>query len=319
MQVFQICVCGQVYAGARAFVFPGTSFRGSAPLWATSGSSSALQTLPNGHKIKNVALFQSSAVQMMSYVVSLATAIDDLTEVEKRGREQASLRHEYHEIVDDVLSRGWQHFDESESYVISQEESNKMDTENARPSTYGEITPRGVRQLLSHMQLYDGDYDDVVFLDLGSGVGKLVVQVYIEVPTLSQSIGIEMASSRHANAIQAWNSVKDETESLRQSVCGDSNMLSVNNVTLEQGDMFEMDLNDVTHIYISSPCFGSLVMDRLALKLATDTPNLHCVATVHPFPDHAEMFLGQPDIRFVEQTWTAPDVEEVYVYWPGRL
>ena len=319
MKIFQICVWTHLFTWVRAFVFPGTSRpRASASLWATSDIPS-LQTFPNSHKIKNVAFFQSSTVQMMSYVVLLAETIDDMTAKEGEGQEHKSPRHEHNEIVDDVLSRGWQDFDESESYIISEEEANKMDTKNVRPSTYGEITPRGTRQLLSHIQLYDGDYENAVFLDLGSGVGKLVVHAYIEVPTLSQSIGIEMASSRHTNAIQAWKSIKDEAQALRQIVCGEGNTLSTDRVCLKQGDMFDLDMSHVTHIYISSPCFGSLVMDRLALKLATDAPNLYCVATVVPFPDHAEMFLGQPDVKYAEQTWTAPDVEEIYVYWPGRL
>lgn len=48
------------------------------------------------------------------------------------------------------------------------------------------------------------DQEDIIFWDLGSGWGKLVVQSYLELPRIQRSIGIEFAPTRHEKASQAW-------------------------------------------------------------------------------------------------------------------
>ena len=99
-----------------------------------------------------------------------------------------------------------------------------------KPSTYGEITPLGARQLFGAMGLYDynrnrkrqhsdSDADDADdadddggahFYDLGSGTGKLVAQAVLELSspllgktTLKKATGIELSPSRHKAAIQS--------------------------------------------------------------------------------------------------------------------
>jgi SAM-dependent methyltransferase len=107
----------------------------------------------------------------------------------------------------------------------------KKTTMIMKPSTYGEITPLGARQLFGAMGLYDynrsryryrksqhsdSDADDadddggVHFYDLGSGTGKLVAQAVLELSspllgktTLKKATGIELSPSRHKSAIQS--------------------------------------------------------------------------------------------------------------------
>jgi hypothetical protein len=65
----------------------------------------------------------------------------------------------------------------------------------------------------------DDDNDDdraVVFYDLGSGVGRLVTQIYLDQPwRIQKSVGIELALDRHELAVQALAGIRDyfdETE-----------------------------------------------------------------------------------------------------------
>jgi hypothetical protein len=100
----------------------------------------------------------------------------------------------------------------------------KKTTMIMKPSTYGEITPLGARQLFGAMGLYDynryrkgqhfdsdaDDDDGAHFYDLGSGTGKLVAQAVLELSspllgktTLKKATGIELSPSRHQAAIQS--------------------------------------------------------------------------------------------------------------------
>jgi hypothetical protein len=65
-------------------------------------------------------------------------------------------------------------------------------------STYGEITSLGVRQMCDRVGISESD----VFLDMGSGVGKAVLQIALERGT-RRSIGVELSRSRHRNAGKA--------------------------------------------------------------------------------------------------------------------
>merc|ERR1712183_404810 len=116
----------------------------------------------------------------------------------------------------------------------------------ARPSTYGEITPIGLRQIARATNLDDLD-GHAVLMDLGSGVGKLVAQAFLEWPGVIRAVGIEMFASRTKRARDAWNAVvsSGEKEALRSS----ARSLAASSVTLArpeneeiifvQGDLFE--------------------------------------------------------------------------------
>ena len=76
-------------------------------------------------------------------------------------------------------------------------------------STYGEITVKGFRELARRIELGVGDN----FLDLGSGVGRTVVQAALEFGC-QQSYGVEMSPSRHRRAQLAVNAVIAKREQL---------------------------------------------------------------------------------------------------------
>mmetsp|Transcript_6680 Transcript_6680/g.9544 ORF Transcript_6680/g.9544 Transcript_6680/m.9544 type:complete len:290 (+) Transcript_6680:144-1013(+) len=98
----------------------------------------------------------------------------------------------------------------------------KEESDRPGSSTYGEITELGARQLFTFMNLLKKDTTtnsnnsgSVKFFDVGSGTGKLVLQAYMELSSLSKSVGIELALSRHDIAVQVYNELYHSSQSLQ--------------------------------------------------------------------------------------------------------
>ena len=120
-----------------------------------------------------------------------------------------------------------------DGFEISNEEEQLMNGINNskgsghNPSTYGEVTTLGARQLFHFMKLIkdknskDSDDDDDFrnsnnhFIDLGSGNGKLVVQAHLEIPSLNRVEGIELSPARYENAISSWGEIREAAKDLR--------------------------------------------------------------------------------------------------------
>ncbi len=257
----------------------------------------------------------------------------------------SSFEVERRQKVDDILSKGWESMD---GYELSEEEmklfNKKMKVQEevgndedepyeSSPSTYGEITELGARQLFNYMNLYSDENDDgdgsnsyaepLVFVDLGCGTGKLLIQAFMELPSLQKIIGVELAPSRCQIARNAWNNLQTEAKNARMmhgrsdlSEPKGCNVEDVVDIDLDiiQGDMFELDVSSVTHMYIASLCFTDDMMERLGEKLSREAKKLRCVASLKPFPEsfHARLFQGQkgnehdngPKQRYIEMSWT---------------
>jgi len=175
-----------------------------------------------------------------------------------------------------------------------------IDTDSRwKPSTYGEITPLGARQLFVAMELTDSSpvnnegssgQGPAHFFDLGSGTGKLVGQVVLELPheIVGKATGIELSPSRHESAIRArealfqWprrsNNAADLSDMIQMdsedgdnsydfSVSEESIIRSTNKLELLEGDLFDVDLSTATHVYVASLCFPENLMLRLENRL----------------------------------------------------
>lgn len=102
-------------------------------------------------------------------------------------------------------------------------------TEGPNPSTYGEITILGARQLFHHMRLTHNNIHRKVanginrnnerpkyhFYDLGSGGGRLVIQSYLELPSVVKAVGIEFSPSRHNIATRTWKDLARNGDAAR--------------------------------------------------------------------------------------------------------
>ena len=230
------------------------------------------------------------------------------------------------------------------------------------PSTYGEVTSLGARQLFDRMGILKNertkatttkkqdDDDDVVFMDMGSGAGKLVLQAFLEIPSIRQAIGIELAPSRHEAAINAkerlhemlysfsqtsspsLSSVNEEDvyqfwlQRMKQQIAtttmGDDKDVSIlPSLQFYQDDILNADLSNVSHIYVASLCFPTILMEKLERRItetlqqnrqqqqSKTSSKLRCIASIQKFPT-----MTYSRVEYIEMSWTKPKGSKVYFY-----
>jgi Histone methylation protein DOT1 len=212
--------------------------------------------------------------------------------------------------IDDLLNEHWKG---KCTWLRDEAEKDK------KKFTYGEMTPLGVRQLIQFLGLQTIDVHDeanqmdpTVFYDLGSGAGKLVVQMFLE-KVASISIGVELSKRRHELAVKSWNSVQEASElSQEDLVCKilqDNQVVEQERVQLWNRDIMETDLSDATHIYISSLCFPKGLADRAA-QLIMDTYQRHrkikvvvSLSDLKPFETDEMRPIWKKSIELIHMTW----------------
>lgn len=214
-----------------------------------------------------------------------------------------------------LLENGWN--SGPDAYSVSVDELNCLDynvmgsdvgVEQPRPSTYGEITELGARQLFHYMGLLGDQASNkrnVTIADLGCGSGKLLVLAYMELSCVERLLGVELSETRYQAAIQAWDQVYEDAFELRLAICNKEAIMNI-----QCDDLFQIDLSTMTHIYVASLCFTDEMMERLAKKLiqdmtmTKDKKDIQVIATLKPFPSTYSRYFGKGDKFFVEMSWT---------------
>ncbi len=159
-------------------------------------------------------------------------------------------------------------------------------------STYGEIMPAATAHLLETLQ--PGPRD--VLYDLGSGVGKFVLQAAMSLKA-KKIVGLELAHARNDIANDALSLAKQHK------------YLLTRNVELRCADVLQADLTDATIIYTCSTAFPPAFMKRLATKLATLRKGL-VFATLQDFDD--ERYFDLIEVHRLDMSWARRT--PVYIY-----
>lgn len=173
------------------------------------------------------------------------------------------------------------------------------------------------------------------FVDLGSGLGKVVMTASLQFPFASCK-GIEIVPYRHNMAYERFvGLLKLAQESLNQlkvAVTAEdpielpwtadmrlSHLLNLpKRASFQLGDMFTCNVSDASLVFIYSTCFGSFI-HKLAHKLADETPE-GCLVTTTTFK------IDHPGLTLIKQlpaqtvAWT-----DIFVYkrvgagpWPEQ-
>lgn len=187
---------------------------------------------------------------------------------------------------------------------------------------YGELGSEELRNYFSELSPYV--QKDGKFLDLGSGLGKVVMTASLYFPFAS-CLGVEIVPYRHRMALERVESlhklVKDAFTNLRVTVKPEdhiptpwtsemraSHLLNLpKRLSFQLGDMFNCDVSNANLIFIYSTCIGALIHD-LAHKLANEAPEGCLVSTTTFKMDHPGLTL----IKFFPAktvAWT-----DVFVY-----
>ena len=139
--------------------------------------------------------------------------------------------------------------------------------ENALYETYGEILYPSVSYLLT---LIEPRVDDI-FVDLGSGVGRLVVQVFLTT-LVKQAYGIEIVDSLHQQALLARQCLLDEVPDF---------FANDRQLNFRLGSFLEIPLHAATIAMVCSTCYSLDMTDALG-HIINDTASIHTVLSLRP-------------------------------------
>jgi predicted nicotinamide N-methyase len=158
---------------------------------------------------------------------------------------------------------------------------------NNYASTYGELTLNGMKTILNKIKNNQRSYLDmnnIRFIDLGSGLGKLplIMSYYFNA---KKSTGVELSVERHNKAMSMYNKLDKELQQ---------------RINYINDDLFKVDLSDYNFIFISNLCFPTELNKRLIEKLKECKKGTNILCS-KPFE--------APHLRFidkfpVEMTWS---------------
>eukprot|EP00933_Yihiella_yeosuensis_P035739 TRINITY_DN29327_c4_g1_i1.p1 TRINITY_DN29327_c4_g1~~TRINITY_DN29327_c4_g1_i1.p1 ORF type:complete len:447 (-),score=43.64 TRINITY_DN29327_c4_g1_i1:121-1461(-) len=185
----------------------------------------------------------------------------------------------------------------------------KLNEPRPREDTYGEVTVKGVMEMLHQLPLGFQINNMSQFVDLGSGIGKMVLQVAI-MTDAAKVTGIELSEERASTASAAKR---------RSFGRGMLSTEESQKIKLLQGDAFLADgrSEGATHIYVSNLCFPPELNDRLVLLLQELENSIQCVMTLRELPIHQGTVNGTRCLRFVqarpvEMSWSKQFMVKYY-------
>lgn len=173
-----------------------------------------------------------------------------------------------------------------------EEQERKFIEDAGGNATYGEIIPESVAQLMDYFKPTSTD----VFFDLGSGIGKVCVQVALTTP--AKAVGVELSSTRYAMAQQA-----------RQALIEKNILIIPSKLEFKNENILDADLSQGTIFFLCSTCFSDDLMSALTKKIANNGKKVQ-VATLRQLPDTGDFTLQKT--FHLQMTWS--DSSPVYIY-----
>ncbi len=158
--------------------------------------------------------------------------------------------------------------------------------------TYGEMLPAATSHLLRYLKLGPQD----VFYDLGSGVGKIVLQTAMTVP-LARCVGIELMRSRHRIAHRLIERARSE------------GLLQAAECRARNSDFMRARLGDATVVYSCSTAFPTELTMGLAARLARLPVGLRFVST-QDLEDND--WFSLEDVLHLDMSWRRRSKVHVY-------
>jgi tRNA G46 methylase TrmB len=170
--------------------------------------------------------------------------------------------------------------------------------------TYGEMNYEGMDILIEHIHTVH-KLTFTHFLDIGSGNGKLPLQV-AALSNVTKSIGIELVEERHATAIK----IKDELNYYKKII---DKVLFIND---EFNNVKLVDyINDITLVWISNKCFTIELTNKIFNELLNILPKGSIISCSEKY---SNIFIDTPkklniiDNISVPMSWNTNS--NIYIY-----
>ncbi len=133
--------------------------------------------------------------------------------------------------------------------------------------TYGEILYQSVNKLISAIQLTEND----IFVDLGSGMGKIVIQFFLK-SMIKAAYGIELLPHLHQNAVEAAKTLQHDLPCFYNGT---------RQLIFLLGSFLDTPFKTATIVLITSTCFTQSLLNELGI-IIENTPSIHTVLCLHP-------------------------------------
>lgn len=176
-------------------------------------------------------------------------------------------------------------------FEISKTDEARVKKSSGNP-LYGEIKHGSIEKLVDYLNLTKAD----VFFDLGSGIGKVVVQVALLSP-VKKSVGIELSKTRH----------KDATSALMEAYTWLPHLK--NRCEFLNADLMTADLSSATVIYTCSTAFSIRFMKKIVTRLAT-LPQDFKLISLQELPEN--IYFALVDVIRLDMSWVRKT--PVYIY-----
>jgi hypothetical protein len=169
-------------------------------------------------------------------------------------------------------------------------------------AVYGELTAEAAAQLFAWLDLGRRD----VFVDLGSGVAKLVVQAACTTE-VGRAVGVELSRFRHQTAEGIRSALLDRLDRAGR-------LEASRRIELRCEDLLQTDLGDATVLYAGSTSFPDPLLAGLARRALQDAPRLRFLVSTRPLPSPWDARLRERGRLKATTTWTPH--ARLYVYVP---
>lgn len=174
-------------------------------------------------------------------------------------------------------------------------------------AVYGEVDPKGLDTLIFKL---GGLKSTDTFFDLGSGLGKAVLQIFVSTPA-ARVVGVELGEARHQGAAEALNTMRHRFPTLTGA------LEQTRSIELRHEDVLKTELKDATVVWMGSLAFPRELMAKIAGRLLEHT-SIGCrVVTMLEFPPVAPAHkrqLLQKEVHKVAVRWAAAKEAKVYMY-----
>jgi|GEM_PF-983566 len=148
------------------------------------------------------------------------------------------------------------------------EDKEQLAKEHVCPE-YGELLYPSLIQLLQAIKLDPTD----IFLDLGSGLGKLAIQLYLRTP-VAQVIGIEASLALHQQACLVLQRI---TRELMLPIAG------ARSLEFKLGNFLNISWGKPTIAYMCSTCYSPALMQHIGHKINAIS-SIRQVLSLKPIP-----------------------------------
>jgi SAM-dependent methyltransferase len=158
---------------------------------------------------------------------------------------------------------------------------------------YGEIHKFSAKKLFKLLKINKDDH----FLDIGSGLGKLVLQTYLQTNACSVT-GIEINAQRHSIACSAL-------ELAKKKYFADDKQREIKFIN---GDFLLQQFDQISIAYVCSTAFEPELIYAIGNKL-NNMPKVHTVASLRKLPTLKGFRLNK--IVYLHCSW---DLAPCYIY-----